>query len=88
MEGQPPTVSPNPAVNRIVFKNRIAVSGLVQIDVYAIDGRRVASPFCGSVESGKFEYTWDIHTELPNGVYLVQFRTGTDLQTQKLLLMR
>jgi hypothetical protein len=82
------TLSPNPAVNRVVFTSRLAESGFVQVEVYAVDGRRVASPFHDYVESGKLEFIWDIHRKLPNGVYLVKFRTGSDLLTQKLLLMR
>lgn len=81
------TLSPNPAVNRVVFTNRLAEPGFAQVDVYAIDGRCVVSPFYGYVEPGEFEFAWDIHKKLPDGVYLVQFRTGRDLQTQKLLLM-
>ncbi len=82
------TFSPNPAVNRVVFRSRLAESGMVKVDVYTVDGRRVASPFGDYVGPGEFECIWDIDQNLPNGVYLVKLRTGSGLLTQKLLLMR
>lgn len=84
----PFTISPNPAMNRVVFKGCLAKPGFVQADVYAVDGRFVASPFQDYVEQGEIEFAWDIHKKLPNGVYLVRFRTDSDIQTQKLLIMR
>ncbi len=82
------TVSPNPAVNRVVFESRLAEPGMVKVDVYAVDGRHVASPFHDYFEAGALEITWDIHQNLPNGVYLVKLRAGSSLLAQKLLLVR
>jgi hypothetical protein len=82
------TISPNPAANRVVFKGCLAKPGFVQIDVYAVDGRRIASPLHDYIEHGDLAFAWDIQKELPNGVYLVKLRTGSYIQTQKLLIMR
>ncbi|UCC11233.1 MAG: T9SS type A sorting domain-containing protein [candidate division WOR-3 bacterium] len=82
------TISPNPAVNRVVFRSRLAESSFIQVDVYTVDGRHVASPFHDYAETGTLEITWDIRQDLPTGVYLVNLKRGSSLLTQKLLLMR
>ena len=86
------TVTPNPIKNRAVFKYQLAKAAAVRIDVYSIDGTLIMSPFNKYADAGEVQLTWDISKidryKLPNGVYFVRLVLGTEVRTQKLLIMR
>ncbi len=86
------TITPNPVKQRAAFKYQLTEDALVRADVYSIDGTLITSPFKKYNDAGEVHFTWDIGTidrnKLPNGVYFVRLTSGTEVQTQKLLIMR
>ncbi len=86
------TITPNPVKQRAAFKYQLTKDALVRADVYSIDGTLITSPFKKYNGAGEVHFTWDIGTidrnKLPNGVYFVRLTSGTEVQTQKLLIIR
>ncbi len=78
---------PNPftAATRIRFA--LDQSMPVQIEVYDVMGRSVRTLTAGPRPVGLHEVPFEA-AALPAGTYLVQFRAGTIVQTQKVMLVR
>ena len=85
-------VHPNPAMGqaRIVFALERAQE--VELTVYDVTGRRVATLARGRYAPGDHATLWDGRDgsghEVPSGVYLYRLRTDDRTQMQKLMLVR
>ncbi len=64
------TAWPSPVTTRVCGQCRLARTSYVRVDVYAADGRRVATPWSGETPAGMMDFTWDVRL-IPAGVYLM-----------------
>lgn len=89
----PPTESsvtalPNPSTGQTVMQYSIAQQGFAQLTVSDALGRQIATLIDNSDHpQGRFEIRFG-SSELPSGVYYYTLRTGTFVQTKKLLIIR
>ena len=64
----------------------------IEVNVYGVDGSLVRRLFSGDVSGGEFSVRWDGKTDrgtrVPSGVYLYAIRSGTELRTGKMIMMR
>jgi hypothetical protein len=85
------SVLPNPVTSRVQFHAVLAKPGAVRVDVYAADGRLVATPFAGLAPAGELRFSWDAgamgQSELPNGAYLAMLRVGPVSESRELLVL-
>lgn len=101
--GYPPSVAANPPVSQPaqflldVFPtpfNSIATldidipfSGQVEVAVYSLLGRHIATLHDGILESGEHRFAFDA-SSLPSGIYFARIQAGDFVKTQKLLLLK
>lgn len=82
---------PNPFNSRTMIRYRVAESTVpdarVSLAIYDLLGRRVAELVNGSVTPGMHVASWDAGGS-PTGVYLCILRSGSSVQTQRLVLIR
>lgn len=82
---------PNPALARTTLTFELPRAADVRVEVFSVDGRRVASPFTGRREAGRHSFTWDLadatgHSLAP-GVYLAVLETGSHRLSQRIVLL-
>lgn len=91
-EGRLLPAVPNPFNPSTTLRFELARSGLVELAVYSLDGRRVRSVFSGTLEAGVHERSWDGRGETgrpaASGVYLVRLRTSHSTDLQRILLLK
>jgi hypothetical protein len=85
-------IAPNPSHGRIRFALSIARRQSLDLSIYDLAGRRVATLCNGVLEAGNHPFEWDGVTTDDHpasaGIYLVRFR-GDDLtQTRRVCLLR
>jgi hypothetical protein len=78
---------PNPFNPTTVISARWPVAGEVNLVVYDMLGREVATLAAGSYPAGKFDFVFDAH-RLPSGVYLYRLIAGGGSETRRMLLIR
>ena len=80
-------VFPNPfnPVTQVEFA--LANDGFVELTAYNITGQVAAEIFSGYQSKGMHYYTWDAST-LPTGIYYIQLKQGSKIQTTKAILMK
>jgi Secretion system C-terminal sorting domain len=80
---------PNPfnTTTTVEFKNLDATSkGTVEI--YSLDGRKVAELYNGNVEADKtYQLKWDAQ-DVPDGTYMYRIVCGENVATGRMILMR
>lgn len=93
-EGNPGTrgvtgikVIPNPLSSVLNLSYNLNHSGRVQIALYDITGRQVATLLDRQIEPGRLELRWDV-SRLANGVYMIKVSTSSGTETQKLVIKR
>ncbi len=83
---------PNPFSSQTVVEYEIARPGPVTLDVYSVLGRLVCRLDSESGSAGMHRLQWDGKTpagqDLPAGWYYVRLRSGTEIQTTAVLLLR
>ena len=83
---------PNPVRDGGTIRFALAEAGEVELAVFDIRGRRVASLVSGSLGAGSHEIPWrglDLSGEpLPNGMYLYRLRAGDRTVTRKVVVAR
>ncbi|MBU8920383.1 MAG: hypothetical protein KOO63_00855 [Bacteroidales bacterium] len=64
----------------------------IEINVYGVDGSLIRRLFSGMVSGGEFSVRWDGRTDrgamVPSGAYLYAIKSGTELRTGKMIMMR
>lgn len=78
---------PNPFNPATRFEFQIAQPAFVTLKVYDVLGREVATLVNETRLPGKYSVEWDATGE-PSGVYYSRLRSGTFLETRKLVLIR
>ena len=85
-------LSPNPALGPVTLEWTLAAAAEVQIGVYDLAGRQVASLARGRFDAGSHRVSWNRRqsngTHAPAGYYLVRVRGGGIASTHQLLLLR
>jgi len=59
----------------------------VSVMVYNVLGQQVAEIANGPMEAGRYTMTWDA-SSLSSGVYFINVSTGSDISTQKVMLLK
>ncbi len=67
---------------------RVAEASDVYVAVYDMLGREVAVLASGPMAAGTFEATWPEASSLATGTYVVRFKAGTSVQTQRFTIVR
>jgi hypothetical protein len=78
---------PNPASAVVSFDLTLPETGTVELAVYDVAGRRVATPASGELSAGRHTLTWDA-TGAPAGVYIARLVTGDGTLTTRLVVAR
>ncbi len=76
------SLSPNPARSSASISYTIRTSTTVQLDVYDLLGRRVATLVDGVQTAGTHEVVFDT-SGLPSGVYILRLTVGDHIATTK-----
>lgn len=74
----------NPATN-IVYS--IPQEGTVEIKLFNVLGREIRNIYTGEAEAGSHQLTLE-GSDLTSGVYLIYFKSGSYLTTQKIILLK
>jgi hypothetical protein len=78
---------PNPFNPATSIKFSIAEKGIVTLNVFDVNGRKVAELFNGEREPGNYEVNFDA-SKLSSGVYFYQLRSAGFFQSKKMILMK
>jgi len=78
---------PNPVSAVVSFDVALAETGAVELAVYDISGRRVATAATGELSAGRHTVTWDA-TDAPAGVYIARLVTAGGTLTTRLVVAR
>tara|TARA_S200000501_G_scaffold81790_1_gene73816 strand:- start:34746 stop:37253 length:2508 start_codon:yes stop_codon:yes gene_type:complete len=80
---------PNPfnPITTIKFDIGSVNAGLVTLKIYNIAGRNVATLLDKTLEPGLYEFQWNA-INIPSGVYFSELTSGTQRQTQKMILLK
>ena len=85
-------VSPNPFRVSTTVRYLLPRSGQVELALFDVSGRRVATLDAGYREAGLHALRWDglagTGSALPSGVYLLRLKSGSRLAVQKVLVRR
>jgi len=78
---------PNPFNASTAISFELRAASFVNLAIYDISGRRVATLVDGWREAGVHEVTFD-GSSLPSGIYIARLEAGGQTQVQKMVLMR
>ncbi|MCK4592951.1 Ig-like domain-containing protein [bacterium] len=78
---------PQPADDHVKLRYTLAEDGWVELAVYDLAGRRVATLVNGERTAGRHEVSWDCST-VPSGVYLYRLETSADSLIKRLVVSR
>ncbi len=78
---------PNPFNSSTTIQFGLPLPGMVDMTVWDIGGRRVATLVSGSYSAGRYEVTWDAASS-PTGVYLIELRSKDFAAIRKVMLIR
>ncbi len=80
------SVSPNPARDITMFTFKTAYTAPSCLELFDLNGRKVADVYAGSVEAG-ITYQVSFDTEaLATGMYTYRFTNGSDVQIKRLII--
>jgi hypothetical protein len=95
--GAPPatcirSIYPNPFNPSTVVAFDLAAKARVELAIYDVSGRRVATLVDRELEAGRHEVRWNgaaaAGKTAASGVYLCTLKTGATTETQKIILLR
>ncbi|HUT97502.1 MAG TPA: T9SS type A sorting domain-containing protein [bacterium] len=78
---------PNPARGAVSFAYSLPADGHVELAVYDLAGRRVATVMNAETTAGRHEASWNC-VEIPSGVYLYRLETSAGSLTRRLVVSR
>ena len=78
---------PNPFNPATTISFSIPSEMNVDVKVYDISGRMVGELMNGIQSQGLYEITWDASSQ-PSGLYFVRLVAGTEMHTQKIMLIK
>lgn len=78
---------PNPFNPATTIRFSVPVQGLTTLKVYDILGKEMATLINGDQKSGHYEVTFDA-SRLSSGLYFYQLKSGSFVQTKKMMLVK
>jgi flagellar hook assembly protein FlgD len=78
---------PSPATDVVTIAFTLPEDGSVELAVYDLSGRRVATLVEGDLTAGRHEATWNCG-EVPSGVYLYRLETATGTLSRRTVVAR
>ena len=78
---------PNPFAGTTSLSFTVAEAADVRLEVLDLTGRRVALLVDGALEAGTHRATWDARAAA-SGTYVVRLRTGSEVQSERLTVLR
>lgn len=78
---------PNPFNPRTTINYSIPQDRLVTLSIYDVLGNEVAQIENGKKVAGNYSYTFDA-SKLTSGIYLYRIRSGSFVETKKMLLLK
>lgn len=79
---------PNPANNNTLFTFRAAQTAQTSVEIYDLNGKKVADVFVGAVEAG-VEYRVDFNvSNLATGVYTYRLTNGSEVKIERLIISK
>jgi hypothetical protein len=84
------SIAPNPVRRDVLFSFDLPSRGSVELRVYDVQGRLVATPLRGIHESGRITATWGgfgrSGSKIPPGVYLAELRFGRQSSVRRFVV--
>jgi len=81
-------ISPNPASGFASFSVYSATSGIADISVFDVAGRRIACIDNSAIASGSNAYNWMIPAEVSNGIYFVRASVNGSTVSSRMTVVR
>jgi hypothetical protein len=78
---------PNPFTSSTTFEYVLEESGMVTIEIFNQTGQMISELVNQQEASGKHQVTWNVEG-MPAGVYFYSLRSGKQLQTGKLVILK
>jgi hypothetical protein len=78
---------PNPFNPQTTIHYEIPQDGRVTLDIYDIQGRKVAALFDGVSSAGKHDISWNASSQ-PSGIYFCKMNTGNESVTKMITLLK
>jgi hypothetical protein len=83
---------PSPSAGTMALTVALPTAGAVRLDVYSVDGRRVATPLAAERAAGTFVVTWDGRREdgrmAASGVYFFRLATAQGTLVRRGVILR
>ena len=78
---------PNPFNPSTTMDLSLNEAGYVSVNVYNVMGQMVSTLMSGHMDAGYHSISWDANN-MPSGMYLVRVQAGSNVETQKLMLLK
>jgi len=89
--GKPAGVTPNPGAGAREISFHMGSAGPVAVDLFDVAGRRVASPFAGTLTAGEQTVRWDGRSSsgerVSAGLYFVRLRLPGETRTVRFVVL-
>ncbi len=83
---------PNPFNPETIIRYELGRKSHVELAVFSVTGRKVATLFSGTREAGSYQARWNgtnaLGKQAPSGLYFYQLRANGVVQSRKMLLLR
>ena len=83
---------PNPFNSATTIEFEIGLSAHIQLDIYSLEGRHIASLIDDKLAAGMHRHTWHGKTNngemAPSGVYIYRLSSEQEIRTRKMLLVK
>jgi hypothetical protein len=79
--------TPNPFNAQTTIEYALPEQASITLDIFDIQGRKVAALQEGVMPAGYHMSTWDAH-DAPSGIYIVRLRAGEFAETRKITLLK
>jgi len=83
---------PNPFNPATVIAFALPADLAVSVEIYGLDGRKVAAPFEGTLSAGPHEIAWrgrdDAGRRLPSGLYFYRVMAGDEVRSGKMTMLK
>lgn len=85
-------IGPNPVSTTASIDYSVMQSGMVELSIYDVSGRRIRSLVSGATSAGTFRIDWDARNDggqgVANGIYFAKLRTSTQTLGKTIVIAR
>lgn len=82
------SVYPNPVKESATISFSLKENAQTTVDVFALQGQKVATPVNEVLIAGQNQLTWSPNTKVSNGIYLMNIHVGEKLFVKKIAIQR